>query len=366
MNNRIRVALVFGGRSAEHEVSLCSARNIAIALSQCQFELLLVGISRSGHWYLSQQQEKLTQSKDVRALRVEELGSKVHLVLRDKQGEFISEDGKHSWGVDVVFPIVHGTFGEDGTLQGFLKFMNLPFVGASVLGSALAMDKDVMKRLFREAGLPIADFMVVHRHDPLPRYAAIVNHLGSPFFVKPANMGSSIGVRKVSSESQFQQYVEEAFRFDTKIIFERYIAGRELECSVMGNEDLSVSLPGELRPQHDFYSYEAKYLDENGALFDIPAKIAPATVLEVQELAGQAYKVLCLAGMARVDFFLENGTEKVYLNEANTLPGFTEISMYPKMWEQSGVSNKALVEKLIALALAKHKMDQSLSVDYRD
>jgi D-alanine-D-alanine ligase len=260
--------------------------------------------------------------------------------------------------VDVIFPILHGPFGEDGTLQGLLKLANIPFVGASVLGSAVGMDKDVMKRLLREAGILIGKFSTI-KADNIPTYEKVIKNLGQPFFIKPANMGSSIGVSKVKEKKDYQKAIQEAFNYDGKIILEENIVGREIECAVLGNDDPAASIPGEIIPSHDFYSYEAKYLDENGARLEIPAKLSNQLVKKIQLLAIKTFEVLSCEGMSRVDCFLrENGD--ILVNEINTIPGFTSISMYPKMWEASGISYPDLIDKLIQLAFERFEEEKKL------
>ncbi|RMD60394.1 D-alanine--D-alanine ligase, partial [Candidatus Parcubacteria bacterium] len=273
-------------------------------------------------------------------------------------------DGSSVGSVDVVFPVLHGTFGEDGTVQGLLKLAGVPFVGAGVLGSAVGMDKDVMKRLLREANLPTARFRVLHRGESRHiSFQELAQELDTPLFIKPANLGSSVGIHKVASASQFRAAVEDAFRYDTKIIVEEFIPGREIECSILGNEEPIASLPGEIVPHHDFYSYEAKYLDEHGAELKIPAELPEPLVARVQELAVRTFKTLCCEGMARVDLFLTED-ERLFVNELNTIPGFTRISMYPKLWEVSGVAYSELIDRLVQLALERHAREQKLKTSF--
>jgi len=250
--------------------------------------------------------------------------------------------------------------GEDGTVQGLLKLAEIPFVGAGVLGSAVGMDKDVMKRLLRDAGVPIGAFLVLRSHDALPCFAAVCAALGAPFFVKPANMGSSVGVSKVQREVEFEPALREAFRYDTKVVLEEFIAGRELECAVLGNEAPLASVPGEIISTHEFYSYSAKYLDEHGAALEIPAKLSPRLVKVVQELAVKTFTTLCAEGLSRVDFFLK-ADESVIVNEINTMPGFTRVSMYPKLWEASGISYTKLISRLIELAIARFNKERGIA-----
>jgi len=263
---------------------------------------------------------------------------------------------------DVAFPVLHGPYGEDGTIQGLFKLANVPFVGASVAGSAVGMDKDVTKRLLRDAGIPTGMFLVFHKNEKGSiSFRDVKKKLGMPMFVKPANLGSSVGVFKVHNEDEFKKAIRKAFLYDTKILIEEYIKGREMECAVLGNEVMQASVPGEIRPKHEFYSYEAKYLDENGAALDIPAKVSSALIKKIQDLSKKTCQILCCEGMARVDFFLTQKNE-LYVNEINTLPGFTSISMYPKLWEASGISNEKLVDFLIKLALDRFEKENKLKV----
>ncbi len=317
MNKKLKVAVLFGGKSAEHEVSMQSAKNVVASLDTNKCDVVEVMIDKDGNW-----------QKDL---------------LDD---------------VDVVFPVLHGPYGEDGSMQGFLKINNLPFVGPGVLGSAIGMDKDVSKRLMRDAGLPISDFLVFYKGDDVA-FESIKNKLGLPFFIKPANLGSSVGVSKVHGEEEFEKAVTEAFHYDTKIIIEAFIKAREIECSVLGNDNPIASVPGEIVASHEFYDYDAKYLDEHGAELKIPAVLSDEKIKEVQGLAIKTFKVLCLEGMARVDFFL-TPEGKFFVNEANTIPGFTNISMYPKLWEASGISYSDLVDKLIDLAIERFEREKRL------
>lgn len=263
----------------------------------------------------------------------------------------------------MAFPVLHGTFGEDGTVQGMLKLANIPFVGAGVLGSAVGMDKDVMKRLLKGDGIPVADFLTFSYGDrDKIDFDEVTNRLGTPIFIKPANMGSSVGISKVYDQENFEAAVDNAFLYDTKIIIEENIKGREIECSVLGNENPIASLPGEILPQGEFYSYQAKYIDEKGAVLDMPAKLSQELIEQIQKYAILTYKSLCCEGMARVDFFLkENGD--ILVNEINTIPGFTRISMYPKLWEVSGIPYSKLIDRLIELALSRFEREQALKTN---
>jgi len=319
---KIKIGVLFGGKSAEHEVSVVSAQNVIAALDRNKYIPASIKIGKNGKEYL-----KLPQKLK---------------------------------SVDVVFPVLHGPFGEDGTVQGLLKLANVPFVGAGVLGSAIGMDKDAQKRLLRDAGIPIAKFLVVRNTEQKKiKFTTVKKSLGIPFFIKPANLGSSVGVHKVKNQKEFMYALLDAFRYDTKVLIEEYVKGREIECSVLGNENPIASVPGEIIPQHEFYSYEAKYLDAQGATLIIPAKLPKAATKKVRELAVRAFKALCCEGMARVDFFVTKN-EKVLVNEINTIPGFTSISMYPKLWEASGISYSRLIDRLIQLALDRHQKEQKL------
>lgn len=363
MSRKIRVGVVFGGKSAEHEVSLQSARNVISALSPDRFEVVLIGIDKSGKWHLYEPGRYLRHADDPAQISLPASDSSLALVPgEESHGLMNLPECKGVPPVDVVFPVLHGTYGEDGTIQGLLKMANIPFVGAGVLGSSVGMDKDVTKRLLREAGLPVARAITVHTRDSIT-YSEAAAKVGAPFFVKPANAGSSVGVHKVADESQFAGKMTDAFRFDTKVLIEEFIQGREIECAVLGNEDPIASVPGEIIPLHEWYSYEAKYLDAEGARLMIPAELDEATSVHIGSLAVECFKVLCCEGMARVDFFLRPNGEAL-LNEINTIPGFTKISMYPKLWEASGIPYGELVERLIDLAIERHERESRLQTTF--
>ena len=358
---KLTVGILFGGKSAEHEVSLQSARNVYDAIDRSKFEPVLIGIDKSGKWLLNSDSRSLLSTADPGCISLDPSGDPAALVP-ESQG-LLSTPGCPAGGpkLDVVFPILHGPFGEDGTVQGLLKLAGVPFVGSGVLGSSVSMDKDVMKRLFRDAGIPIGKFLAFRSHERLPSYAEIETALGKPIFIKPANMGSSVGISKVRSEPEFSAAIREAFQYDDKIIIEEYIRGREIECAVLGNENPAASISGEIIPAHEFYSYEAKYLDENGAILEIPAKLDSETLKHIQALALKVFQTLCCEGLARVDFFLrENG--EVLVNEINTIPGFTKISMYPKLWEASGISYTELISRLIELAIARAQKESFIKI----
>ncbi len=354
---KIRVAVLFGGKSAEHEVSIQSAKNVVESLDKNKYEIVLIGIDKKGDWHVCPPQYLLDSSFDhQKSLPTTD---EVSFVIKSQGNNLVTMSGQEQVGaIDVVFPVLHGPYGEDGSMQGLLKLANVPFVGSGVLGSAVGMDKDVMKRLLKAADLPVADFLVFRKGEKIT-FEEIEKKLGLPFFLKPANLGSSIGVSKVKNKEQFEKSLEEAFLYDTKIIVEQFIKCRELECAVLGNDNPDASTVGEVVPTHEFYDYDAKYFDENGAILKIPADISEDKIKEVQQLAVKAFNALCLDGMARIDFFLsEDG--KIYVNEANTIPGFTNISMYPKLWEASGISNEELVDRLVSLAIEKFEEQQKL------
>lgn len=360
MTKKTRVIILFGGKSAEHEVSILSARNVYQALDKNKYDVTLVGIDRDGQWYLNQNAKALLEMSNPSLFKLHQSGPAVTLVQSAQTSQLISTSGGFDpLSVNVVFPVMHGPMGEDGTVQGMLKLLNLPFVGPSVLGSAVGMDKDVMKRLLKEAGLAIAKFKTIRSHGVRPSFAQIQAELGLPVFVKPANMGSSVGVSKAKNESEYLQALEEAFKYDTKVLVEEAILGREIECSVLGNEQPKASLPGEVLNNTDFYSYESKYVDPNGATTKIPADLSKEDVLRVQKIAIQTFQVLECEGMGRVDMFLKPNGE-ILVNEINTIPGFTKISMYPKMWEASGLSYSDLIDELIQLAIARHNRDSKI------
>jgi len=360
---KIRVGVVFGGRSAEHEVSLQSAKNVLEALDPQKYEPILLGIDREGRWHLDEETRLLFQAARPLANLTADSPREVGLVARGEQSRLLDlSSDREIEHLDVLFPVLHGPYGEDGSVQGLARLSDLPCVGAGILGSAVGMDKDVMKRLLREAGVPVARCLVLHRARPVPSFSRVVEELGTPVFVKPANLGSSVGIGKPGDQESFTRAVAEAFRFDTKLLVEERIEGREIECSVLGNDDPRASVPGEIVTGggHDFYDYQAKYIDENGAELLIPAPLDPPTTERIRALALRAFRVLCCEGMARVDMFLRASGE-VLVNEINTIPGFTRISMYPKLWEATGMSYRDLVDALITLAIERHERERGLS-----
>ncbi len=362
-NDKLKVGILFGGKSAEHEVSLQSAKNVADAIDRNKYDVALIGINKSGDWLLPDQSHFLLNAADPKLIQLNSENQESVALVPQSGGELsnLSGGGVHS-SIDVVFPILHGPFGEDGTVQGLLKLAGVPFVGSGVIGSAAGMDKDVMKRLLRDAGIPIAKSLTFRQEDHLD-FEAISAEIGLPLFIKPANMGSSVGVHKVSDGSTFDAAVHDAFAYDTKILIEEFVEGRELECAVLGNLRPEVSVVGEIKPSHDFYSYEAKYLDEHGAGLEIPADIPDAVSDRIRDLAVRTFQALECEGLGRVDCFLKSDGE-VIVNEINTMPGFTQISMYPRLWEASGISYPDLIDRLIELGLERFKREQKLKTSF--
>ncbi|WP_408954427.1 D-alanine--D-alanine ligase [Natroniella sp. ANB-PHB2] len=361
----IRVGIVFGGKSAEHEVSLQSAKNVIEAMDQEKYEIVLIGMDKQGRLYLKENLDFLLNDSDPTKVKLNKLDNEVSLILGEGAEQLITiNDCKVLEELDVVFPVLHGPYGEDGTVQGLFKLVDLPFVGADVLGSAVGMDKDVMKRLLRDAGISIADFLTYHRIEQEKiDFAEVKEELGMPAFIKPANLGSSVGISKATNQTELEKAVKLAFQFDNKIIIEEEVKGREIECSVLGNQEPIASIPGEILPQEEFYSYEAKYIDGNGAVLEMPAKLNNEVVEEVQKCAIETFKVLCCQGMARVDVFVKED-QQIVVNEINTIPGFTKISMYPKLWEISGISYSELIDRLIDLAIERYNNKKKLKTSF--
>lgn len=370
MARPLRVVVLFGGKSGEHEVSLMSSRSIMAAIDRNKYEVIPVGISKEGQWFL------FDPAQGVPAAGVDPLvGTPVVLVADPVRPGFLPLTAGPSIApgeliqVDVVFPVLHGTFGEDGTVQGLLELANIAFVGPGVLGSAVAMDKDVMKDLFIRHGLPVLPYVACRRSrwemDPGAVMDEIEARLGLPVFVKPANLGSSVGIAKAANREQLQAAITDAARYDAKIVVEQaLVRPREIEVSVLGNEDPEASVPGEIVPGSDFYDYEAKYIDASSELL-IPAPLSPAEEAEARRLALAAYQALHGEGLSRVDLFL-TGDGRFYVNETNTIPGFTKISMYPKLWEASGLPYSELIDRLLQLARARWQDRQRNHTAYGD
>lgn len=385
MSKRIRLGVLYGGRSGEHEVSLISAASLLKALDPAKYEVIPIGITREGRWRVGSTPRQLTPEPERMLASVLDQGQPVtasadptgpQLIPMESPLESPTESPAERQTtasrdsdrrVDVIFPVLHGTFGEDGTVQGLLELADIPYVGAGVLASSAGMDKDAMKRLFRDAGLPVVPWTLVLRTDWEQKPAGCRRHIGReigyPLFVKPANLGSSVGISKVSAPRELDAAMELAARYDRKIIVEKGLDAREIECSVLGNDHPEASLPGEVISVNEFYDYEAKYLKE-GSELAIPAKLSKGQTREVQALALRAFRAIDCAGMARVDFLLDRPSSKLYVNEINTIPGFTPISMYPKMWEASGVPYPELVDRLVKLALERHDEKRRNSFQY--
>jgi D-alanine-D-alanine ligase len=351
-SRKLRVGVLFGGRSGEHEVSLASAASIIRGLDPQKYEVVPIGITKEGHWLIGEGAQKMLPE----VLRT---GQRVVMSADPTESALMPLDGSpRGQKLDVVFPVIHGTFGEDGTMQGLLELAGLPFVGAGVLGSAIGMDKDVAKKLMQVAGIPVIPWIPVQRADwerqPKEIRRAIEKKFKYPVFVKPATLGSSVGMTKVHSRAELGPALDLAAEFAMKIMVERAVSAREIEVSVLGNHDPRASIPGEIVPHREFYDYAAKYLEEGTKLL-IPAKLTKSEVKKVQAMAITAFRALELSGMARVDFFIEKRGGRIFLNEVNTIPGFTSISMYPKLWEANGIPFRELVNKLIDLALEQHR-----------
>ena len=386
---KVRVGVLFGGRSGEHEVSLLSAASVVNAIDKEKYEVVPIGITKDGHWLTAAAAEALLQgkphdeSKHLRAGDPEATPGAA--VLASGEAVVVPPEPVHpasrsltpfqsdatalrraadrAINVDVIFPVLHGTFGEDGTIQGLLELADIPYVGAGVLGSAAGMDKDIMKSLFRAAGLPIVKHVTILRSDwdadPKKTEKIIDRSLKYPVFVKPANLGSSVGISKARTKKELGPAIYEAAKFDRKIVIEQGVGGakqkaREIECSVLGNDRPQASVPGEIVPIKEFYDYAAKYLDEGSELI-IPAKLTKPETKKVQELAMRAFQAVDCAGLARVDFLMDPKTRKLFVNEINTMPGFTAISMYPKLWAATGLSYSDLIDRLIQLGVERHQ-----------
>ncbi|MFY9744615.1 MAG: D-alanine--D-alanine ligase family protein [Candidatus Sulfotelmatobacter sp.] len=388
MMSKLRVGILFGGRSGEHEVSLLSAASVLNAIDKDKYDVVPIGITKDGRWLTATDAENLLQGKLVIEPRHLRAGdpeiTQTAAVLARGQAVVVPPEPVHrqsglipfqtdaaltrrasdrAINVDVIFPVLHGTFGEDGTIQGLLELADIPYVGAGVLGSAAGMDKDIMKSLFIAAGIPIVKHVTILRSnwqgDKKKVEKLIASRLKYPMFVKPANLGSSVGISKAHNGKELGPAIEEAARFDRKIVIEQGVGGkknkaREIECSVLGNDEPVASVPGEIVPVKEFYDYNAKYLDEGSELI-IPAKLTKAETKKVQELAVRAFKAVDCSGLARVDFLMDPSTRKIFVNEINTMPGFTAISMYPKLWAASGLEYADLIDKLIQLAIERHE-----------
>lgn len=359
MSNKIRVGVVFGGRSGEHEISLRSAESVINAIDRTRYDIIPIAITREGKWLASGESSMLLPSAVIEHAdhRVAIYGDPTEHGL----ARFTSEDNSIGRDrLDVIFPVLHGTYGEDGTIQGLFEMADIPYVGCGVLASSVGMDKVFMKRLFREAGLPVVEFTHFLRTEWESDRGAVESHvidaIGFPCFVKPANLGSSVGISKAVDMATLRAAIELAARYDRKVVVERGVDAREIEVSVLGNDDPVASLPGEIVPQSaEFYDYQAKYINDNGARLVIPAELGDDLTREIREMAVRVFKAVDGSGLGRVDFFLERGTERLIVNEINTMPGFTSISMYPKLWEATGIGYSELIDRLIDLAFERHR-----------
>lgn len=364
-----RVGVLYGGRSGEHDVSLCSAASVVENLNRDKYEVIAIGIDRTGKWHVQEKPEIIEDHDFGKILKLEKTGEWQLNHFERENRLYMTEagTGKEVW-VDIIFPVVHGTFCEDGTLQGLLELAMVPYVGADVYGSAVGMDKDIAKRLLRDAGIPVVPWEVVSIEEWKEDRTAVIGRfeekLNLPYFVKPVCAGSSVGVYKVEKSSDAIKIISESFKYDVKVMAEKAIDAREIECAVLGNRRPESSVPGEVIPNHEFYSYESKYIDPDGASLEIPAKIDDDVMSLIRKTAVEGYRALCCSGMARVDFFLSKSTGEIYLNEINTLPGFTSISMYPKLWDYSGLKYEALLEKLIELAMERFLEKKLISTDW--
>jgi D-alanine-D-alanine ligase len=369
MARKLRVGVLFGGRSGEHEVSLLSAASILKAIDRGKFDVVPIGITKDGHWLAAGEATNLLEGNSVVARRLRAgdpqatPGAKLlHDGMPTLMAPMPGPQGPEGKAIDVVFPVLHGTFGEDGTIQGLFELAGIAYVGSGVLGSSAGMDKDVMKRLFAQAGLPIVKHLTLLRADwetsPRKAVARVEAALKYPVFVKPANLGSSVGISKAHDRSELGPALDLAARYDRKLVVEQGVGGtkskaRELEVAVLGNDDPKASVVGEIIPGKEFYDYEAKYLSE-GSVPVIPARLSRAESKQIRDMAVAAFRACDLAGLARVDFLMEpDGKRRIFLNEVNTLPGFTQISMYPKLWEATGIPYKDLITRLIELALER-------------
>jgi len=369
--DKIRVGVIFGGRSSEHEISLRSALAVIAAFDPARYEVIAVGITRAGRWQRYQEPLKLLDALVRERGELADAQPAVNLLPEPMAAGDVAPalESALNRQIDVAFPLLHGSFGEDGTIQGLLEMAGIPYVGPGVLGSAIGMDKAIQKRLLREAGIAVVEFAVLQqtdvRRDP-GRAAAQAAALGYPVFVKPNALGSSIGTSKVKSAAELTGALADAFQYDRTVLIEAACEGREFECSVLGNDQPQASLPGEVIVDraYDFYSYQSKYLDPNGATYAIPARLPPAAVARIKELALGAFKALSLRGMARVDFLASADLARIYVNEVNTIPGFTSISMYPKLWEVSGLPLPRLLDRLVDLALEEHRARAALKVSF--
>lgn len=360
MEKKLQLSVLCGGQSTEHEISVLSAKNVVAALNRDKYDITVIYITHQGQWYLIES-PKLFLENDPKILLQSGQLDPVTVVLGDSDRPWQSlNNSKERYPAECVFPVLHGTFGEDGVPQGLMELLGLPYVGADAQSSAMCMEKDITKQLLRSAGVPNVDWVTVRHTDSLSGlYQKLADQFGKVLFVKPTSLGSSVGTAPVSDQIAFESAVKEALRYDERVIVEPHIDGREIECSVLGNDNPEASLPGEIISHHNYYSYDAKYIDPKGASTEAPAKLPSDLIARIRQTAVNAFKVMHCSGMARVDFFVVDDKD-IYVNELNTIPGFTNISMYPTMWEVSGLSYSDLLDKLIELAMERHRFQQSL------
>lgn len=356
MAGKKRVAILYGGRSVEHGVSINSARNIFEFIDKNKFEPIPIGIDKKGQWFLTEGVDKSIDK-----------GKALGIQLNPSAPEFIVLQDGSRFKADIVFPVLHGTDGEDGSIQGMIKALNLPMVGTGVLGSALSMNKIVAKRLLNEAGLPVSDFLTFgYEQKDKISFSAISKKLGLPFMIKAASLGSSVGVTKVNSKKDFKNAVDEAFKYDNEMLAESYITGREIECAILGNEPPEASYPGEIviSKKYEFYTFDAKYVDPDAVRIEVPAKISKPVAERIRKTCVKAYQVLHCEDFARIDLFLDK-KGKIYINEINSIPGFTNSSMYPMMWKERGLSFTKLISRLLNLAQQRYNRGKRLEHDFK-
>ncbi len=357
---KLKIAILFGGRSTEHEISLLSAQNVVNALDREKYDPVLIGIDRSGQWHYNENSIQLLNIQDAKAISMTQLDNPVVFSQNANDHHLISLSNKENLAsIDVIFPVLHGTFGEDGSIQGLAKLANIPCVGCDILSSSIGMDKDIMKRLLRDSNISVAKWHTQRASNPLIKFDQLTPVLGNKLFIKPANLGSSVGVSFADNAKDFDKALKHALEFDSKVIIEEKIKGREIECAILGNRNPKASLPGEVVPKDEFYSFDNKYIDESGAQLIIPAELSKDQIQRIQSLCLQTYELLECKGMARVDIFLEDSGH-IVINEINTIPGFTNISMYPKLWEISGINQTELISNLIDLAIADYENQNKL------
>lgn len=354
MSEKLNVGILYGGRSVEHQISVLSAKNVFENIDKNEFNVIVIGIDKSGIWHLMNSIDSDFSQRNP-----------LQLLLNAASPKFIDSNG-NTYEIDVAFPVLHGTDGEDGSIQGLLKAMDIPFAGSGVLGSSVSMDKLITKQLLFQAGIPVSKYVsfTIEEQNQID-FHEVVEKIGLPFMVKPANLGSSVGINKVKNEEEFIPALEHTFQFDTTVLLEEFINGRELECAILGNSHAKVSNPGEIiiSDNYDFYSYEAKYEDKNAVEIQIPAKIDNGITERIKTLCIQSYKILKCEDFARVDLFLTSNGE-IFINEINTIPGFTNISMFPSLWKQHGINYMSLISKIIHLALERDKITKQINRSY--